>query len=117
MLLFYFFLTLITTSAAEDERAYQVSSALDVMARLSKEGEKDKVLAWVEKVDPKRWAQIGGKEGLQQNGQFEVLVIEYFINQKHKEGWELMFMQNNAFFFKKITRAPRIPGAVVPPKE
>ena len=61
----------------------------------SKEGEKGKVLAWLEKVDPKRWAQIGGQEGLRRNGQFEVLVIEYFINQKHKEGWELMFMQNN----------------------
>ena len=105
-----FSLTMVKASAAEDERAYQVYSGPDVLQRLGKEEEKEKVLAWFKKVDPERWAEIGGDE----NEQFEVLAIEYFINGKHKEGWELMFMQNNAFFFKKIVRKPPVPSAPIP---
>ncbi|MGJ8726596.1 MAG: hypothetical protein ACSHYB_18775 [Roseibacillus sp.] len=108
---------MITPSAAEDERAYQVYSGPDVMERLGEEEAKGKVLAWFQKVDPERWAQIGGKDGLEKSGQFEVLAIEYFINRKHKEGWELMFMQNNAFFFKKMVQAPRAPRTPLPSQE
>ena len=112
-----FFLTLTRASSAENERIYEVLSVPAVLKTFEEKEARSEVMAWFQKADPDRWAEFGWEDAGADRERYQAMAMEYFLNLKHQEGWELLCIENKTFIFKKIVFMPRVRRVPIPPEE
>ena len=106
-----------SASSTEEERVYEVLSIPAVLKTFEEEKARSEVMAWFQKADPDRWAEFGWEDVGADRERYQAMAMEYFLNLKHKEGWELLFMEKDTFIFKKLVFLPRVRRVPVPPEE